>query len=554
MEFMAIPASKSVHFPAKSRRKPKPDALKIHRLTPSRCKFLHNLTSASTLNETNFSVSIKCQEQTENTSSKTENPKENSWIHFGFEVSGSDIARSELMDELQESGAELHLGHSVSNLQRNNGSNLPDAVVVSSAIPSDNVEILHAKSYGVPVYKRDKWLEKITSNYNLVAVSGTHGKSTTTAMLAYVLSAMGDDLTAIVGANVPQFPGGNILLGRGLNFVLEADEYDNCFLGLSPYIAVVTNVEWEHVDIFQDEEAVKNSFRRFLKQIRVRGHLILCGDSEGACSLLSETKPETASDDEPFVPSSTQSNAHYRVTTYGITNSNEWHASSILPNLQGGTDYVLYHMGYPVADISLQIPGIHNVLNSLAVIAAVATLFSDGGLTYESVNCVKLHLSNFLGISRRFEMIGNIYGCHIYDDYAHHPTEVRAVLQTARKKFPHKALWVVFQPHTFSRLAAFVDDFAKALGHADRVVITEVCAAREMNIWNVCGRDLATSVIGPPSEYIPLLEDVVNKFFQEISTDPDREVVVFTLGPGDITTVGPKLLRELQQKLDPMPE
>ncbi|MCL7029565.1 hypothetical protein MKW94_024034, partial [Papaver nudicaule] len=348
-------------------------------------------------------------------------------------------------------------------------------------------------------------------------------------------------------------PGGNVLSGSGHNFVLEADEYDDCFLGLSPYVSVVTNVEWEHVDIFRDEEAVKRSFSKFLKQIRVGGHLILCGDSEGACCLLMETDIQTATKNELFASSSTQSTAHYRVTTYGISNVNEWHASFILPNSQGGVDYVLNHKGYPVANISLKMPGTYNVLNSLAVIAALTALIGDESLSYESVDRFKSHLSNFLGVSRRFEMIGNTYGCQIYDDYAHHPTAVRAVLQAARTRFPHKDIWVIFQPHTFSRLAAFMDDFSNALSNADRVVITQVWAAREMNVSNYSGRELAT-YMGPPSEYIPLMEDVIDKLVQEISTYPGREIVVFTLGAGDITTLGPKLLDRLEkEKLERMP-
>ncbi|KAJ8633542.1 hypothetical protein MRB53_026878 [Persea americana] len=229
-------------------------------------------------------------------SSSPNNKNKKGWIHFvgvggcglsalamlalkqGFEVSGSDIVWSSYMDGLKQAGAQLYFGHSVSNMQKNDGMSLPTAIVISSAVPPDNEEILHAKSVGLPVYKRDQWLGKETEHYNLIAISGTHGKSTTAGMLAYVLNTMGDDLTAIVGAHVPQFSGGNVISGCGRNFVLEADEYDGCFLGLSPSIAVITNVEWEHVDIFQDEEAVKDIFRRFLQKIRIGGHLIVCGD------------------------------------------------------------------------------------------------------------------------------------------------------------------------------------------------------------------------------------------------------------------------------------
>ncbi|KAG8476702.1 hypothetical protein CXB51_030665 [Gossypium anomalum] len=575
------------------------------------------------------------------------------WVHFvgvggcglsalaliavkqGFEVSGSDIKWSSFMDGLQQAGVRLHIGHSTLNIQSENGSRFPNCIVVSSAISEDNAEVLHAKSIGIPVYKRDYWLAKLTENHKLIAVSGTHGKSTTSALLAYVLKAMGDDLMAVVGAYVPQanisklqlFPGGNVIWGDGLHFVLEADEYDGCFLGLSPYIAVLTNVEWEHVDFFQDEEAVKTFFRRFLKRIRVGGHLIICGDeyallnyvreflwrgtdSVGARSLLDYTsegsKPEHASGTMSVTSSDVDG---YNIITYGISSTNEWHASSICPNSKGGSDYVLNlswfvlpskistsgtkyktwsfysafcslllirivreyseyrecHKGQPLANISLQILGAHNVLNSLAVskkalilnfvsssdqvIATVIVLLQGRRQVHELINSLKLHLLDFIGLSRRFERIGKIHGCHIYDDYAHHPTEVYFVLQAARQRFPSMRLVVVFQPHTYSRLAALKDDFAVALSHADHVVVTAVYSVREAGPRNVCGKDLATSFISSTSEYIPSLDDVVDKLALEICKDPLREIVILTLGAGDVNTVGPKLLHELQKRL-----
>ncbi|KAK8267642.1 hypothetical protein V6Z12_D11G012300 [Gossypium hirsutum] len=490
------------------------------------------------------------------------------WVHFvgvggcglsalaliavkqGFEVSGSDIQWSSFMDGLQQAGVRLHIGHSTLNIQSENGSRFPNCIVVSSAISEDNAEVLHAKSIGIPVYKRDYWLAKLTENHTLIAVSGTHGKSTTSALLAYVLKAMGDDLMAVVGASMPQFPGGNVIWGDGPHFVLEADEYDGCFLGLSPYIAVVTNVEWEHVDFFQDEEAVKTFFRRFLKRIRVGGHLIICGDDVGARSLLDYTsegsKPEHASGTMSVTSSDVDG---YNIITYGISSTNEWHASSICPNSKGGTDYVLYHKGQPLANISLQIPGAHNVLNSLAVIATVTVLLQGRRQVHELINSLKLHLLDFIGLSRRFERIGKIHGCDIYDDYAHHPTEVYFVLQAARQRFPSMRLVVVFQPHTYSRLAVLKDDFAVALSHADHVVVTAVYSVREAGPRNVCGKDLATSIISSTSEYIPSLDDVVDKLALEICKDPLREIVILTLGAGDVNTVGPKLLHELQKRL-----
>ncbi|KAF4400265.1 hypothetical protein G4B88_019474 [Cannabis sativa] len=545
MKFPAISPSRCFHIPAnslvKSETLPRNILIRnnLRRVPP------HIRPSFAAVNENNGTLSAVSKDR-EPVSLKNQKK----WIHFvgvggcgmsalamlavkqGYEVSGSDLVWSRFMDKLQEAGVRLHICHSVSNLQRHNGSRLPSAVVISSAIPQNNVEILHAKSTGVPVYKRDYWLGNLTQHHKLIAVSGSHGKSTTTAMLAYVLNAMGDDLTAIVGADVPQsvdalksetelhlnrscmqFTGGNIISGSSETFVLEADEYDGCFLQLSPQIAVVTNLEWEH-----------------------GGHLILCGDSEGAKSLLCHCEQTIGDGTRSVMPisSSEQCADNYKITTYGISSSNDWQASSITQNSKGGVDYTVCkkkveflqcHWGCPVADISLQISGIHNILNSLAVIATVAAKVTNQSQIYDTVDHLRLHLKKFRGLSRRFEMIGSIHGCHVFDDYAHHPTEIRAVLQAARQRFHSKALLVVFQPHSFSclalyfhighhnlcsRLAALKNDFAVALSDADQVIITKVYAARETQNWNVNGKDLSALIIGPPSEYIPSLVITIN--------------------------------------------
>ncbi|KAG0497834.1 hypothetical protein HPP92_002525 [Vanilla planifolia] len=484
------------------------------------------------------------------------------WVHFvgiggsglsalamlahkqGFEVSGSDIVWSSYMNDLHLAGVKVFLGHSIASMEVNNHGRLPDAVIISSAIPKDNIEVVYAESVGIPIYKRDSWLRYVTAYYNLIAIGGTHGKSTTAAMLSYVLHATGDDLIAVVGANVPQFSGGNIIPGNGPNFILEADEYDCCFLGLSPSVAVVTNVEWDHVDIFDDEEHVRCVFREFVQQIKCGGHLILCGDSAGAYSLLGDCKPNQSSTD--IFPGSLISDVGYTVTTYGLSSKMDWYASCITPNSQGGQDYILHYRECPVADVSLKLPGVHNVLNSLAVVATIATLIKNRELVHETIDSVKHHLSKFEGVSRRFELIGKLHGCCIYDDYAHHPTEVRATLQAARQKFPSQPLWVVFQPHTFSRIAALMEDFVTAFTDADHLIVTEIYAAREENKWNSDGKDLANLVIGPASEYIPNLDDVVDKLLLELSTNRNQETIVMTLGAGDITTLGPKLLNRMQ--------
>ncbi|KAI0529243.1 hypothetical protein KFK09_001790 [Dendrobium nobile] len=484
------------------------------------------------------------------------------WVHFvgiggyglsalamlalkqGFDVSGSDIRWSDNMDNLQEAGVKVYLGHSIVCMETTG--KRPDAIIISSCIPKDNEEIVHAVSLGIPIYKRDSWLRNITEQYNLIAIAGTHGKSTTTAMLSYVLHAMGDDLIAVVGAHVPQFSEGNIIPGKGPNFVLEADEYDCCFLGLSPSIAVVTNMEWEHVDLFDDEEHVQRVFRMFVQQIKSGGHLIMCGDSAGAHSLLRDCKPKTLSN-KYICSGSLVSDAGFAVTTYGMSSKMDWHASSVTINSQGGQDYILHHKECPLAEVSLKLPGNHNVLNSLAVIATIANLIKDRDV-HDTVNSIKYHLSKFEGISRRFEFIGKVNGCCVYDDYAHHPTEIRATLQTARQLFPFQPLWVVFQAHSFSRIAAFMKDFSTSFLDADYVIITEVYSPREKHTGNCYGKDLATLISDPASEYIPKMVDVLEKLVLGISAQRNQETIVFTIGTdSEITALGPKLLRRLQE-------
>ncbi|XP_057842313.2 uncharacterized protein LOC131051716 isoform X2 [Cryptomeria japonica] len=483
---------------------------------------------------------------------------EKGWLHFvgiggsglsalamlalkqGWKVSGSDVTWSIYMNALKRAGARLYIGHSSTHLlEKDKPTSLPVAVVVSAAIPEDNEEISFAHTLGIQIYKRDAWLAKITQKYNVIAVSGSHGKSTTAAMLAFVLHSLGDDITAIVGANVPQ-----------------ADEYKECFLGISPSLAVVTNVEWEHVDFFKDEASVRDVFRRFIMRIKSSGILIACGDSPGLHSLLGLLQPKKWATCELTSESSewVHFNTACRIMTYGHGEHNDWRAVSLMPNAIGGTDYVVSYAGMPMAKVRLKLPGAHNVMNSLAVIASVAALTkqqnrsfdvrNDLRATQEVVKAASKHLGNFIGIRRRFEFIGKIQGCDIYDDYAHHPTEVCAVLQAARQRFSDQALWVVFQPHMYSRLAGLLQDFALAFNCADRVIITKVYAAREKNIWNISGKDLASSIIGPSTEYIPELEGVLERLVCEIPSYLG-EIVIFTLGAGDITTLGPRLLSSL---------
>lgn len=487
----------------------------------------------------------------------------------GWRVTGSDMADSDRLQKLQVAGAKVYVGHEASHIAAFDGR--PNTVVMSSAVSMDNEEVQMALSLGITVLKRGEWLGKLTKDKELIAVAGSHGKSTTSAMLSLALRDLGDDITAVVGAEILQFPdGGNAMVGSSPRFVLEADEYDGCFLGVEPQLAVVTNVEWEHVDIYSSEAAVRAVFQQFVDRIRPGGSLIVCGDSAGS-RFLATALNELAGESQVMTTGKSNERASWldgrsprQAVTYGLGEDCDWRATMLVPNTVGGTDYVVVHEGRPITRVSLRIPGAHNVLNSLAVVVAAALLAArdmpagDGSAQMAAMlrtaQSVSQTLAQFQGVKRRFELVGRAKGCVVLDDYAHHPSEVRATLQAARQRFNQQPLWVVFQPHTFSRLARLLPDFAPAFSAADRVIVTQVYAAREENVWGITGANLADEITGPPAVYIPSFEKVLERLSWEItatavdSSRTQEEIVVLTLGAGDVTRLGPQLLATLSDK------
>ncbi|MDQ4078521.1 MAG: UDP-N-acetylmuramate--L-alanine ligase [Chloroflexota bacterium] len=430
----------------------------------------------------------------------------------GWQVSGSDRMRSARTTALEAEGATVYLGHSREWV------NGVDVVVVSSAIPADNPELLAARAAGIPVLKRDRWLAEMTRETDLIAVAGTHGKSTTSALVALMLTNAGLDPTAVVGAEVPQL-GGNARTGNSRLFVIEADEYDHAFLGLHPAIAVVLNVEHDHPDIFPDDVAIQQAFRQFLKQVRPGGTVVACADDEGVCSVLRGLSLK--------VP----------VVSYGFHEGAAWRAGGLKQNDVGGLDFVAIHDAEPFGAFRLRVPGRHNVLNALAAIAIGERLGID-------VGTMQATLANFNGAERRFQPVGSVGRIQLFDDYAHHPTEIRATLQAAREQFGERPLWVVFQPHTFSRLVALYDDFVTAFDAADHVVVSDVYAAREQGDAAAHGRALAGAIVGPTAVYQATQDDILRYLLRHLPDD----VILLTLGAGDITSLGPRLRRALEEQ------
>ncbi|WP_311447315.1 UDP-N-acetylmuramate--L-alanine ligase, partial [Frankia nepalensis] len=410
----------------------------------------------------------------------------------GDTVSGSDQEPSARVDALRALGARVRAGGPPDAAGLAAELAGVEVVVASSALGDDHPEVAAARALGIPVRRRSDWLPELTTGYRLVAVAGSHGKTTTSAMLTVVLRAAGLDPTAVIGGEVPQL-GGGALVGGGDLFVLEADEYGGAFGGLDPALAIITNVEWEHPDLFPDEEAVRAVFTAFAGRIRPGGTLLACGDDPGVAAVLG-----TLAEHQGGGP---------RVVRYGFGDGLAWRAVDVTavnptaagPSGEGGPAVVtstrVLRDGEPVGTLRLALPGRHTVLNALAALAAASEL----GVPVETSLTA---LAGYAGAARRFQRLGSAKlpgtgAVEVVDDYAHHPTEIRATLAAARQRAAGRQVWAVLQPHTYSRLAALLDDFAVAFGDADRLYVTDIYAARERDDLGLHAADLAKRVRTP---------------------------------------------------------
>jgi len=444
-------------------------------------------------------------------------------LEEGHRISGSDLKLSPITDALAAQGATIHQGHRAENVG--------DAglVIVSSAIPADNPEAAAARARGIPVVKRDWMLGRMMEGRFGIAVAGSHGKTTITAMIALVLTEAGLDPTFIVGGIMENL-GTNARAGRGEHFVVEADEYDRTFLGLKPSIAVVTNIEMDHPDCYPELDDLVEVFREFLRLVPVVGCVIGCGDEERVRELLEAGSWKTsASSVEPLKAG--------RAVTYGLGAGVDWRAADIRSNELGGSSFVALHEGQPVDEFALRIPGLHNVQNSLAVLAVAHRL----GLHLTEVAKT---LRSFRGVQRRFEVKGEVNGIVVIDDYAHHPTQIRTTLRAARERYPRRTLWAVFQPHTYSRTKALLGEFAASFADADHLVVTEIYAAREFDDLGVSAADIVARMRHPDTRYIPGLNEAADYMFAHLQPGD----VLLTLGAGDGYKVGEDVLVGLEGK------
>ena len=426
----------------------------------------------------------------------------------GWRVSGSDLSDSPLVGRLRGLGAQVSIGH--------RGENLPevDLVVQSDAIAADNPELIEARKRGLTVLRRSQLLSELTAEMRTIAVSGTHGKTTTTAMIATILEQAGLSPTMFLGGEYPPL-GGNVAVGRGEWAVVEACEAFSSFLDLTPTIAVILNIEAEHLDYHGSEEALRAAFLEFLRRVKPEGAAVICADDPDLVSLVRQASLK-------------------RIVDYSVESEAAFRADGIVLG-PGGSEFVLQHFGQAVTAVTLQAPGMHNVSNALAALAAASLAGVD-------LKIAAAALADFRGVKRRTELIARARGITILDDYAHHPTEIAAVFAAVRQRFPGRLL-VVFQPHLYSRTQTFLRQFAEVLSTADLTWVTDIYPAREAPLPGVnSGRiaELAQQEFGGKVEYLPF-DAVVAAVLQQAQEGD----IVITMGAGDVERIARGLAESL---------
>lgn len=426
-----------------------------------------------------------------------------------FPVSGSDSHESALTDQLAEQGAVIHYPQRTENITDD-----IDVVVYTAAIHPDNPEFRAAQEKNLPMLTRAQLLGEIMRNYKeAINVSGTHGKTTTTSMITEILLEAHKDPTVSVGGMLKDI-GGNIRVGGQDTFVVEACEYTNSFLSFFPTIEVILNVEADHLDFFKDIDDIRHSFKLFAEKLPEDGLLVINKDIKH-CEYFTQA-------------------LKCRVVTFGHEKDADYTANFISYDKFAHPSYTLFYKGEELAKVELGVTGEHNIYNSLAAIAVARSLDIP-------MEVILRGLKRFTGTDRRFQKKGSVNGFTIIDDYAHHPQEIAATIEAA-KKYPHRKLWIVFQPHTYSRTAALLDDFAGALSQADEIVLADIYAAREKNTIGISSDDLRKHMLEQNTNvyYIPKFEDIEDFLLKHV----EEGDVLITMGAGDIYKVGDDLLKQ----------
>ena len=431
-------------------------------------------------------------------------------LQEGFTVTGSDSKESELTKRLSDAGARIAYTQTADNITDD-----IDVVVYTAAIHPSNPEYAAALEKGIPLLTRAELLGQMMRSYRIpICVSGTHGKTTTTSMAAHILMAGGLDPTISVGGILPLIEG-NYRIGSKETFLMEACEYTNSFLSFFPKISLILDIDADHLDFFKDLEDIRRSFRKFAELLPDDGTLIINAD-DPACKMITK-------------------GLSCKIITYSEENGKaDYTADLVTYDSLGHATFRALYQGTPVGTFSLQVPGQHNVGNALAAIALACEL----GL---SADVIQEGFTSFHGTNRRFEYKGRMHDVTIIDDYAHHPTEIKATLRTAQR-VPHETIWCVFQPHTYTRTKALLPQFAEALSIADKVILADIYAARELDIYGISSRDLQEEIIklGTDCLYFPTFGEIEDYLRGHASAGD----LVITMGAGNIVQVGEDLLKE----------
>lgn len=429
--------------------------------------------------------------------------------NFGFTVTGSDRVDSNSVQSLIKKGIKVTIGHNLEDVANS------DVVVFSAAVKQDDPEILEAKRLNIPTIERADFLGALTRCFkDTICISGTHGKTTTTSMISLCFLEAMQDPSIQVGAFLKAIDG-NYKVGNSEHFIIEACEYVESFLKFSPKAEIILNIDNDHLDYFKNFENIKNAFIKYVKLLPDNGLLIVNGDDINCLDLPRYSNAKSI--------------------TYGITNKNtDYFAVNIAFDNDGFAEFDVYSHDEFFERIKLSVPGTHNVLNALSCIA----LCTEYGIDKSNI---KKALLKFTGANRRFEFKGKVNGASIYDDYGHHPTEVKAVAKAMQEKKYNKS-WVVFQPHTYSRTKNLLDDFANALINFDNIIVLDIYAARETNTYNISSLDLVNRIkeLGKDAKYIPDFNDCVSYLKENVKEND----IVMTLGAGTVTQIGPMLLNQ----------
>lgn len=432
-------------------------------------------------------------------------------LNQGYVVSGSDLQESDTVKRLAELGGEIHIGHDARYVEG------ADVVVTSTAVKSDNPEVVAAQLAHIAVIPRAEMLAELMRMKYGIAVAGTHGKTTTTSMLAIVLSHAGIDPTAVIGGKLDAL-GSNAKLGRGKFLVAEADESDGSFMHLSPTIAVVTNIDADHLDYYSGMEEIRQIFVQFINKVPFFGRAILCLDDLQIQDILPQVKK--------------------RYLTYGLNSQADCRATEIRMS-QGRTSFLAHFQGQELGRIAFRMPGKHNVLNALAVMAVALEL----GVPFRTIVG---GFRNFSGVQRRFQLRDEVAGVMLIDDYGHHPAEIRATLAAAKSGWKKRVV-AVFQPHRYSRTRALFDDFLTAFYQADILVVTPVYPAGEAPIEGVDAQSLATGIREHGHHdvsYCASLEDAAAYLAEEVKSGD----MVITLGAGNVNQLCRLLANHLKAR------